>query len=297
MARTRSAPPPVTPPARRPATKDVQKKPSKRTPKAAPPSEPRGRRGRRLAVVYDIEPPHVRLGILWFIIVMAGLALGTLTLALVYSVTAGLAAYQTARCWRLRKPNWPDPYLATAIAAALPLAAAISTGAIGVVLLAAVVGALVRAGAEAPASILATAGRTLQCSLWVGGAAAGVVATHRFEPWAAFALILAVSAYETGDYLIGSGARYALEGPVAGIAAVLVVQFTVAAVGLPPFEIDNGLAFGVLAAALCPAGQVVGSLVLPAAAAPAPALRRLDSLLLLGPVWAVAAGAVAATQS
>ena len=88
-------------------------------------------------------------------------------------------------------------------------------------------------------------------------AAAGVVATHRFEPWAAVALVLAVSAYEIGDYLVGSGARNALEGPIAGAVAVLVVQFAVAAVGLPPFELENGLAFAALAAVLCPLGQLV----------------------------------------
>ena len=43
--------------------------------------------------------------------------------------------------------------------------------------------------------------------------------------------------------------------------------------------------FGGFAALLCPLGQVVASALLPRADAPAPALRRLDSLLLLGPTW------------
>lgn len=249
---------------------------------------------RRIAVVYDIEPPHVRLGIAWFALVMAAMALGRPALALVYAVTAGMAAYQTARCWRRRRPNHPDPVVAAGIAGLLPLAAAVSTGAIGVALLAAVLVALFRAFTDLKAPVLATAGRTLQCGLWAGGAAAGVIAAHRFEPWAGFALVLAVSAYETGDYLVGSGARNAAEGPIAGITAVLVVQFAVAAVGLPPFEIGNAVAFAALAGVLAPLGQLLGSLVLPAAAASAPALRRLDSLLLLGPAWALAAGAVAA---
>jgi hypothetical protein len=37
---------------------------------------------------------------------------------------------------------------------------------------------------------------------------------------------------------------------------------------------------------------VVASAVLPGAAAHAPALRRIDTLLLLAPVWAAAAGAL-----
>lgn len=267
--------------------------PARRQRGAARPKPPRQR---RLAVVYDIEPPHVRLGIAWFLLVMVGMAFGTYGVAVVYGAAAAIAAYQSARCWRRRKPNRPDPHVAAAIAAVLPVAASISTGALGFAVLACVGFALFRAGVEIRIPPIATAARTLQCSLWVGGAAAGVVATHRFEPWAAFALVLAASAYETGDYLVGSGARSALEGPVAGAVAVIVVQFAVAAVGLPPFEIENGVAFAVLAAVLCPLGQLLGSLVLPSAGAPASALRRLDSLLLLAPVWAVAAGAVAANQ-
>lgn len=254
------------------------------------------RERRRLAVVYDTDPPHVRLGLAWFLLVFVAMAFGTYTLALVYGVTAAIAAYQAARCWRRKKPNWPDPYVAAGIAAALPVAASISTGAIGLVLLGSVGFAVVRAGAETRIPPFAAAARTLQCGLWVGGAAAGLVAAHRFEPWAGFALVLAVSAYETGDYLVGSGARSAVEGPVAGAVAVLVVQFAISAVGLPPFDIENGIGFAMLAAALCPLGQLLGSLVLPTAAAPAPAVRRLDSLLLLGPTWALLAGAVAATQ-
>jgi hypothetical protein len=251
-------------------------------------------RGRRLAVVYDIEPPHVRLGIAWFAVVLVAIALGVGALAVVYGLTAALAGYQTARCWRIRKPNRPDPIVAALAGLALPLGAAVSTGVLGIAVLAAVVLALLRAFTETKAPFLATAGRTLQCGLWPGAAAAGVVSSYRFEEWAGVALVLAVSAYETGDYLIGSGARSKYEGPIAGMVATVVVVLTVAVAGLPPFEIGNGVQFAVLAAVLCPIGQIVGSLVLPAAAAPAPALRRLDSLLLLGPVWAVVAGAVAA---
>jgi hypothetical protein len=265
-------------------------------PAPAPPPAATARRGRgrRLAVVYDVEPPHVRLGILWFVVVMASLVAGVGALALVYGLTAGLAGYQAARCWRIRKPNRPDPVVAAIAGLLVALGAAVSVGMLGIAVLVAVVLAVLRAFTETKAPFVATAGRTLQCGLWPGAAAAGVVTSYRFELWAAVALVLAVSAYETGDYLVGSGSRNKYEGPIAGIVATLVVLFAVAAIGLPPFEISNGLQFGVLAAVLCPAGQVVASLVLPAAAAPAPAMRRLDSLLLLGPVWALTAGAVAA---
>jgi hypothetical protein len=231
----------------------------------------------------------------WFLLVLVAFALGTYVLAVVYAATAALAGYQAARCWRRRRPNRPDPLLAAGVGAILPLAAAVSTGALGLAVLVAVGLTVVRSGVDLRSAI-PNASRTLQCGLWAGGAAAAMVCTHRYEPFAAVALLLAVSAYETGDYLVGSGARNAWEGPLAGAVAVFVVQFAVSAVGLPPFEVDNGVLFAVIAAVLCPLGQLLGSLVLPSAAAPASAVRRLDSLLLLAPVWAVAAGALAAAQ-
>jgi hypothetical protein len=280
----------------RPAPRRRAAAPAKAPPKRArraPAPPPRAHR--RLAVVYDIDAPHVRLGMAWFLLVLVALAFGTYVLAVVYAATAALAGYQAARCWRQRRPNRPDPLLAAGTAAILPLAAAVSTGALGLAILVAVGLTVVRSGVDLRSAI-PNASRTLQCGLWVGGAAAAMVCTHRYEPFAAVALLLAASAYETGDYLVGSGARNAWEGPLAGAVAVFVVQFAVSAVGLPPFEVDNGLLFAVIAAVLCPLGQLFGSLVLPTAAAPASAVRRLDSLLLLAPIWAVAAGALAAAQ-
>ncbi|MBV8305171.1 MAG: hypothetical protein JOZ04_13240, partial [Acidimicrobiia bacterium] len=43
---------------------------------------------------------------------------------------------------------------------------------------------------------------------------------------------------------------------------------------------------GLLAAVLAPLGPLAGSVLLGDRSAKAPALRRLDSLLLLAPVWA-----------
>ena len=45
-----------------------------------------------------------------------------------------------------------------------------------------------------------------------------------------------------------------------------------------------------LAALCCPVGQLVGSALLPDPDSPAPALRRIDSLLVLGPLWAYLIG-------
>lgn len=245
-----------------------------------------GRR-RPVAVVYDIEGPRVRLGIVWFVVVVVALALGPITVAAVYGLTAAVAAAQAARAWRRgRRGEEPNEAVAAAVAVGLPTAAALSTGLLGVAVLGSVAACLLTGGTRHGI-------RTFQCAVWPGAAAAAVVLSYRFEPWAAAALVLAVSAYEIGDYLVGSGARNAFEGPVAGAAAVLVVQFGVSAIGLPPFELSDGLGFAVAAAVLCPLGQLTASLVLPSTRAPASALRRLDSLLLLAPVWAWWAGLAA----
>jgi hypothetical protein len=250
------------------------------------------RKRRRIAVVYDIEGPRCRLGIGWFILATAGLIVGAVGVAVVYGVTAGLAALQTARAWRRsRRGDRPHEIVAVAGAVALPAAALVSTAALGAAVLAVVAACLIAGGVR-------HGPRTLQCAIWPGAAAAAVVVSYGYEPWSAAALVLAVSAYEIGDFLVGSGARNAVEGPVAGAAAVLVVQFGVSAIGFPPFELPGGLGFAVAAAILCPLGQLTASLVLPSVVAPASALRRLDSLLLLGPVWAWWAGlAVTATAN
>ena len=122
------------------------------------------------------------------------------------------------------------------------------------------------------APFVATAARTLQCALWLGGAAAGVVAPTGSSRGRRSALVLAVSAYETGDYLVGSGARNKFEGPVAGPSPRWSWCLTVAAVGPAAVrDRQRRCSSRLLAAVAVPAGQVVGSLVLPAAAAPAPA--------------------------
>ena len=272
--------------------KAAAKEPARR--RAAAPTRARRRTVRRLAVVYDINGPRVRLGILWFFLTIAALVTGVAAVAALYGATAGAAALQTARAWRLEKKR-PHRLTAGLGAVALVAAAAIDTALLGVALLgmaaaAVLVARLRRRRRSVP---LEDAGFTLQCGLFVGLAAASVVLTYRFELGAAISLIVLVAAYETGDYLIGSGAGNSFEGPVGGLAAVLVVTFTIALLRVPPFEASDAWVFGGLTAVLAPMGQLAGSLILPSAAAKAPALRRLDSLLLLAPLWAWTTGILA----
>jgi hypothetical protein len=250
----------------------------------------RRRKARRYAVVYDIDGPHIRLGFVWFVIAVAALVVGRVALTPLYGVTAAVAGNQTAVAWRARGQR-PDRFVSTMAAGAIGAAGAVSTIALGAAIVVSAVAAVAAAQVQRTRRPwIADAGYTVQCSLFVGLAVAGLLTASRYEAGTAVALVLLVSAYETGDYIVGSGARNSIEGPLAGFAAIVVVTFCVAALAIPPFDSVNALAFGALAAGLCPIGQLVASAILPSATAKASALRRLDSLLVLGPVWALTVG-------
>jgi hypothetical protein len=241
--------------------------------------------------VYDVDGPRVRLGMAWFVLAVAALVGGPLLTAVLYGTTAAVAAAQTARAWRRRRARPSEP-VAAAGAGAVALGAVFGPGGVGVALLG-LAGAAVwwaYGDARSRRPLLVDAGLTVQCGMFAGLAAASMVLALRLDIGAAIALLLLASAYEVGDFLIGSGARSTLEGPVAGIAAMLVVIFVVGWFGLAELDFTSATSFGLLAVPLCPAGQLLASAVLPDAASPASALRRLDSLLLLAPLWAWAIG-------
>jgi hypothetical protein len=107
---------------------------------------------------------------------------------------------------------------------------------------------------------------------------------------AAVVLLGLVSAYEAGDYIVGSGASNSLEGPLAGITASTLLALPLALILVEPFD-AAGVILLAFTAVACPLGQIVASAALPGAGAHAPALRRIDTLLILAPLWAAAAGA------
>jgi hypothetical protein len=275
------------------AATDVQAPGARKSTKRSRPK--RAARHRRLRVVYDVQGPRVRLGVGWFLLELVALLGGHWTVALLYAITAAIAALQTAKAWRHVRRH-PHQVTAGIGAAAIGMAGAVTTGLVGVAILATVATALVIAyGERAGDSVVDTiidASYTVRCALFPGFAAACVAICARFEFGAVVGLVLIVSAYETGDYLVGSGASTPFEGPIAGITAVVVTTFAIGALDIKPFQFPEAFVFGALASVLCPAGQLVGSAVLPSNAAPASALRRLDSLLLLAPAWAFVVGLV-----
>jgi CDP-diglyceride synthetase len=122
-----------------------------------------------------------------------------------------------------------------------------------------------------------------------GTAAASVVATRELGMNPTFFLLACVAVYDVGAYLIGTGAGAAWEGPAAGMVGILPVTILGSVLLVPPFPPGGPILLGFLAVALAPLGPLLATALVGDRQLDAPGLRRLDSLLLLGPMWAWAA--------
>lgn len=251
----------------------------------------RSRRSHRYAIVHDTNGPHVRLGVMWFMVAALAIGIGPLPTAIAFGAAAAIAAAQTARRWRKRKHR-PDEIIAAAMAGLMGAGACFGAGGAGLGVLIGVVLAYMRATGDlkSPNPKLEDAGWTIQCALPPGIVAVSMVLLARLDQGSALALLLLVSAYETGDYLIGSGARNPYEGPAAGAAAIVVITFLVSTLPISTLDFGEAWLFGGLVVLLAPLGQLVASALLPSARSSASALRRLDSLLLVAPVWCFGIG-------
>jgi hypothetical protein len=204
--------------------------------------------------------------------------LGTIAVAVLFSVLAAVAAMQTVRAWADvgRKSS---PIVCGLAAAGVPIAAL--AGPIGfgaglivattVVVVSGVLGSNVLVG--------------LRSTILPALAAGSVVLTGRTDMGALVVLLILISAYETGDYLMGSEAQSIFEGPLSGIAAVMVVTFAETVFQIGPFETRAGWVFGALVAVLAPLGALLASVLAPTSESAGPALRRLDVWLVVAPVW------------
>lgn len=253
----------------------------------------RSGRRRRYAVVYDIDGPRVRLGIAWFAVAVVALAIGPLPTAVVYGGASAVAAAQTARCWRRRRLR-PNELVAAAMAGLAAIGACFGAGGAGVGILVGAALAYVAATGDVKSRnpTIADAGWTIQCALPPAVVALSMVLLARLDQGSAFALLLLASAYETGDFLVGSGARNPYEGPAAGASAVVVITFIISTLPISTLDFGEAWLFGGLVVLLAPLGQLAASALLPSAGAPASALRRIDSLLLVAPVWCYGIGVI-----
>ena len=253
----------------------------------------------------EVVGPHGRLGVAWAVVTVAATAAGALWLALWLGAAAGLAGAQIVRARDGRSPARsagggrppPPPLNPVMVIAGVGAACVTLAGAAGPLAVA------VAAGVVPVGSVLVTrsAGtRTFTEPLLVSGAAVmvglGGAAPVLLRAGTGLVPVLVLfayaMAYDAGTYVVGSGAASAWEGPAAGIAATGTVTLTVAAVLAPPFDGISPWLLGVLAAVLAPLGPIIAS-AFPGTGGDRkvrmPALLRLDSLLVLGPLWGLAA--------
>jgi hypothetical protein len=234
-----------------------------------------------------LDGPHVRFGICWAAVTLAAIFGGTVWVALWLAPTAALAAGSTLNSWRKRGRTGAP--LAAGLAAAIVLAAMggpIAAGAAGV---AAVVVTMAwalarRVGAPRRPGLI----RRILIVVLPAAAGAGLVLARRQGFDEALVLAGMMVVYDSAAYLIGTGANNRWEGPIAGLASVGVLTVLVAAVLVPPFTGSSPWVLGGLAAVLLPLGPVVCRPLVGGQPARVPALRRLDSLVLLGPAWPAA---------
>jgi len=250
------------------------------------------------------------MGVLWFLLALAAVTSGRWWTAALWSMVAALSAFQTVRAWQLETApsevapandrdgsDAPVDGLGLAIrlgaagaAAVVPLAAAYGTGVAGVAL--AVVALACGAFQLATWGRPALAGPVSIGVLVSSIAAASVVLAVRVDLWAGLFLVLAVSLYDAGCYLMGADAAGRWEGPVAGVLGALAVTFTLATIDPPPFDRVGTWLAGLSVAIMCVPGQWAVSALLPRTTARAPALRRLDAYVLAGPTFVALAWAL-----
>jgi CDP-diglyceride synthetase len=138
--------------------------------------------------------------------------------------------------------------------------------------------------------------RTAAIAVATGAAAGSLVLVRDMGVMPALFLLALVGAYDTGNYLVGTGATNTWEGPAAGIAAMASVTLAFATLAVPPFKEAGPWVLGGLAALLSPFGPYAGAaLTARVKKLRVPALRRVDALILTGPVWAVAAALLRST--
>lgn len=244
----------------------------------------------RYAVPYRTDRPTISLSILWFVTIVLAIALSPWLVAAVVAVVAGVAGLQTGHAWAKHAPS--DRRVSASFAVIMALCGLAGTVGLGIgsliLTFAAVAYSLSGVIPQGPGkqeSTIDFAGILIRSSLPAGIAGGSLIALTGRGVGAAIGLVLLVSAYEIGDYLVGSGSANAVEGPVAGIAVLAVVGAGLALAQPAPFDGPRVVLFSILTAACCPLGQILASAILPRGDAWSPGLRRLDSLLLAGPIW------------
>lgn len=249
-----------------------------------------------LVVAPDTDGPKVRLGVAWFAVSIGAALLSQLLLAALLGAAAAFAADQVVRLQgRGDGKLLEDPVRLPAVlaAAALPLAAVAGVDMLVAVAAAVTVVVLVHRIWSGPVGgAVGDVALVLGGAVPLGLAAASPVLLAELAPSAAVVLLVLIGAYDAGDFLVGSDSATPWEGPVAGVLAVLACGFGAWTWAPPPLEGDGVLALLAATAVLAPFGPPAASVLIGDGRRPARFVRRLDTLLVLGPVAAFAAAGV-----
>lgn len=240
----------------------------------------------RLVLMPQSRGREVRFGIVWFVGFIACAFIGPVAIALLIGAVGSVAALQSVASWKQQRVE-VDRQAAALLPIAAALASLVGVGLAGLVVAFGTVIAIVMAmGApRRRVSVLARAGTTLRCCLLPTVVAVSVVSMARTSMSALLVLLVLVSAFEIGNHLIGTDAGSIFEGPIAGVAAVLVVTFTESTFQFGPFSSHAAWLFGGLVAVAAPLGGPLAAAMVPRAADVGAALRRLDVWLLVAPLW------------
>jgi molybdopterin converting factor small subunit len=244
----------------------------------------------RLFAEPNTDGPRVRVGLLWFALLLPAAYFGATPTAALFGLVAGIAALQAGQSWR-RAGYRPSRLVAAPFAIALPVAAVSSYSLPGVIVLAlpliALAAAFVVPRRRRRTTAFGAAGITILCALVPGLAAMGMVYTARLGVGACIVFVLLISAYDVGSFLVGAEASSPSHGIIAGCLCVLVAMAPVFAFQLPPFDGESAAwVFGGMIAVFAPLGQIVSAFALPSGTTWVPALRRLDAYVLTAPLWA-----------
>lgn len=251
----------------------------------------------RYAVVHDLRGPRIRLALAWMAVFSVAFLLGSGWLWLFFSCHALIAGLQGSGRWNdAGQPA--NQVLAAGIGPFVVGGAWLGNTWFGLAVLVAVAAALafpvsLRARPTTehlnPRSLAAAAWPVLAASLPVGIALGAALQIHRIDELVFLLLVAAAGVYDAGDFLCTGGRRNRWIGPVSGMAGVALVGVTLTIAQPPPFSVSEAAVLGALMVPACPLGQWFGSWLLPTARTPAPALRRVDSWLVVAPLTLVAA--------
>ena len=228
----------------------------------------------------ESDGPRIRLGVAYGVAATLLLIVGGIPLALGAAALGAIAATQAARSWGALRPV---RYLAFGGGLFIPIAAVVGPLGAAAAAVAVLVAAVVLAGPRS--ADLSLIGRVALIPIVCGLAAAAPVAL-RGEGLAGVGVLAAwVLLYDAAVFVMGADAKWRSEGVIPGLVAVVAVTLFAAAVLVPPFRGAAPWILGSLALIALPAGAIVGSLLRGPEPRPVPGLLRIDSLLVLGPLW------------